>query len=287
MDLDYNNIFKQEISANDFDRLRNEIYRICGINLADTKKILLEGRIRKRVRHLGFESFGEYVDYLFSQNGFEEELTPLIDVITTNKTDFFREPAHFEYLEQTALPILLDIPKESLKYKNINIWSAGCSSGEEPYTLAIVMSEFIERYPECKFTIYASDISTNMLKTASLGIYEEEKVEVISEALKKKYLLRSKNPEKKAIRIAPEIRALVRFFKINLMDEEYKLGETMDAIFCRNVLIYFDKRTQEKVIGKLARKLNKGGYLFLGHSETIMGMTLPLERAASTVYRKI
>lgn len=287
MDLACNNIFKQEISHNDFIKISAEIYKICGINLTDTKKPLLEGRIRKRARQLGYESFDSYMKYLFNGNGFKDELIPLIDVVTTNKTDFFREPVHFEYLEQNALPLLMEQNAGPYKIKNINVWSAGCSTGEEPYTLAIVLSEYFEKHPDYSFAIYASDISTNVLKAANLGIYEHERIEMMSEALRKKYLLRSKDPEKQLIRISREIRSLVRFSRINLMDEQYKLHENMDVVFCRNVLIYFDKKTQEKVIRNLANKLNKGGYLFLGHSETIMGMALPLERVASTVYRKV
>lgn len=287
MDELFHNIYRQEISLDDFKKLSEAIYKFSGIHLPEGKRNLVEGRIRKRIKSLGLNTFQEYVNYLFSDSGLEHELTPLIDVVTTNKTDFFRENAHFEFMVSTALPELEKKNKEACKLNSINIWSAGCSTGEEPYTMAIVLNEYAEKNRGFRYSVYASDISTEVLKIASLGIYEYEKIEVMSNELKKKYLLKSKNPENQIVRIAPEIRAMVRFSRINLMEEDYNFAEKMDMVFCRNVLIYFDKPTQEKVIRNLASNMNEGGFLFLGHSETTMGMKLPVERVASTIYRKI
>lgn len=283
----FNDIYRQEISLEDFRKLSDAIYKYSGIHLPEGKRNLVEGRIRKRIVLLQLESFQEYVQYLFSENGLANELTPLIDVVTTNKTDFFRENAHFEYLVNSALPDLVNQHKEKFKLDEIRIWSAGCSTGEEPYTMVIVLNEYAQRNPGFRFSVLASDISTEVLKAASEGVFEYEKIEEIPIELKRKYFLKSKNPEKKIVKFIAEFRAMVEFLRINLIDDSYALPHMMDVVFCRNVLIYFDKKTQEKVIRNLLANMNKGGYLFLGHSESTLGMKLPIERAASTIYRKI
>ncbi len=287
MPVIFNDIYRQEISLDDFRKLSEAIYKYSGIHLPEAKRNLVEGRIRKRIVSLNLDSFQEYVRYLFSENGLENELTPLIDVVTTNKTDFFRENAHFEYLVNNALPALDRMYKEKFKLNEIRVWSAGCSTGEEPYTMVIVLNEYADKNPGFRFSVFASDISTEVLKSASDGVYEYEKIEEIPVELKRKYFLKSKNPQQKLVRVISEYREMVEFARINLIDENYFLPAKMDIVFCRNVLIYFDKKTQEKVIRNLLENMNTGGYLFLGHSESTMGMKLPIERAASTIYRKI
>jgi chemotaxis protein methyltransferase CheR len=217
----------------------------------------------------------------------DSELHHLIDVMTTNKTDFFREPAHFEFLARTALPEIIAQPEKGA-LKRVAIWSAGCSTGEEPYTLAMVISEFAEKYPglglDC--SILATDISTRVLEKARQAIYETEKVLPVPEPLKKKYLLRSRDRDKGLVRIVPELRKMVRFQRLNFIDEDFGLRERMDIIFCRNVIIYFDKPTQSKLLNKFYRQLVPGGHLFMGHSETLNGLGVPLLQVAPTVYRK-
>ena len=207
---------------------------------------MLKGESEKEYKTLQLNSFQDYVNYLFSETGLTKELTPLIDVITTNKTDFFRENVHFEYLVNSALPELLQKNKEQFLIKEIKVWSAGCSTGEEPYTMAIVLSEFAEKNPGFVFSIYASDISTEVLKTASAGVYDYEKIETVSEVLKKKYFLKSKSSEKKLVKVIPELQSFVKFARINLIHEKYPLPDLMDVVFCRNVLIYFDKKNSGK-----------------------------------------
>jgi chemotaxis protein methyltransferase CheR len=282
----FNNIFRQEISPNDFRKLSDAIYKYSGIHLPEGKRNLVEGRIRKRIRLLELDSFSEYVDYLFSDEGLMNEFTPLIDVVTTNKTDFFRENAHFNFMTDVALPELERMNKEYCRINDIKIWSAGCSTGEEPYTMVIVLNEYSAKSRNFGFSVFASDISTEVLKTAAAGIYEYEKIEFIPDEMKRKYFLKSKNPEKNLIRVMPEFRAMVKFERINLIEESFPFSDIMDIVFCRNVLIYFDKPTQEKVIRFLLSRIRQGGFLFLGHSETTMGMKLPIERVASTIYRK-
>jgi chemotaxis protein methyltransferase CheR len=211
----------------------------------------------------------------------------MINAVTTNKTDFFREPGHFTFLTKTVLPEFADgrAPNNGQRF---TVWSAGCSSGEEPYTLAIVLSEFAEMHPILPFSITATDISTRVLDMARLGIYDEDQTAVIPAVIKQKYFMRSKDREKGLIRVALPVRALVQFLRLNLMDDSYPFREgSVNAIFCRNVMIYFDRETQRALLGRFCRYLQMGGYLFLGHSETIYGFELPLVRIASTIYRKI
>lgn len=265
------------LSGKDFSRLKEFIYTQCGINLTDAKRTMLEARLQKRLKMLGLQSFSLYCDYLFSRQGMEEELIQMIDVVTTNKTDFFREPAHFEYLSRKALPELL---QNGGPRRAISAWSAGCSSGEEPYTLAMILREF-----GCKFFILATDISTKVLEKAKLAIYEEEKVMPVPLELKRKYLLKSKDPQKKVYRIVQELRESISFRRLNFMDGDFGFREPMDIIFCRNVIIYFDKPTQEKLLNRFCDHLSPDGYIFMGHSETILGMDVPLTQVAPTVYR--
>ncbi|SDM96984.1 MCP methyltransferase, CheR-type, partial [Geoalkalibacter ferrihydriticus] len=224
-----------------------------------------------------------YCEFLFSPAGHAQELVHMIDVVTTNKTDFFREPAHFEFLSQVVLPQLGRGGNGKIK-----IWSAGCSTGEEPYTLAMVLREFQETRPEQagRYEIFASDISTRVLDHARRAVYSEERIAPIPSALRKKYLLRSRDPKASLVRMDATLRALLRFGRINFMDEDFGFQERFQMIFCRNVIIYFDKPTQERLMHKFCRHLDKGGYLFLGHSESLHGFDVPLVQVAPTVYRR-
>lgn len=271
------------LSDKDFTRLREFIYTQCGIRITEAKKTMLQTRLHKRLRTLKMPSFSKYCDYLFSQQGAEEELVEMINVVTTNKTDFFREPGHFDYLAHTALPDLLLHGDAS---RTIMAWSAGCSTGEEPYTLAMVLKDFIKDKRGLNFLILATDISTKVLEKAKLAIYDENLIGAIPDQFRKEYLLKSKDADQRVFRIAPELRAYVAFRRLNFMDDNFGFRETMDIIFCRNVIIYFDKVTQERLLTKFCKHLAPFGYLFLGHSETLLGMDLPLRQVAPTVYRK-
>jgi chemotaxis protein methyltransferase CheR len=213
----------------------------------------------------------------------EEELVHLINVITTNKTDFFREPAHFQYLVREALPEML---RHSSGRRTITVWSAGCSSGEEPYTLAMVLREFVAEQRGIDFMILATDISTKVLDKAKLAVYDDERIGPIPDELRKKYLLKSKDAVNRVYRVVPELRQRTRFRRLNFMDSDFGFRETMDVIFCRNVIIYFDKETQEKLLNRFCTYLSSDGYFFMGHSETLLGMDVPLVQVAPTVYRK-
>jgi chemotaxis protein methyltransferase CheR len=252
--------------------------------MPESKKIMLESRLHKRLRALSLKDFPSYCEYLFSDHGFDTELPYLFDVITTNKTDFFRESVHFEYLVEYILPGLLSVTQP--RGRRLWFWSAGCSTGEEPYSLAMVLRDYSERVAGFEFGIHATDISTQVLDSARLAVYNQEKADPIPIGFKKKYLLRSKDRTKKLVRIAPEIRSLVQFSRLNLMEHNYATMSEMDVIFCRNVIIYFDRPIQEMLIRNFYRYLRVGGYLFLGHSETLCGISIPLVTVLPTVYRK-
>jgi chemotaxis protein methyltransferase CheR len=280
------NISEAIISDKDFQLLSGFIYSSVGIKMPPAKRTMLEGRLRKRLRALGMNSFRQYCNYLFNQGGTENERVRMIDAVTTNKTDFFREPAHFDYLCANVLPELVNAYGLGLRSK-LKVWSAGCSTGEEPYTLAMVLSEFASGCPGFRFSILATDISTQVLEKAKLGIYDHDRVDPIPMELRKKYLLRSKDKSKDLVRVAPELRSLVTFRRLNLMDDDFGMRESMALIFCRNVIIYFDKPTQASVLRGLCGHLMRGGYLFTGHSETLQGIELPLANAATTIYRRL
>jgi len=272
------------ISQRDFNRLSQFIYRECGIKMPPAKITMLEARLQKRLRSLKFTAFGDYIEYLFSPDGIKEELVQMIDVVTTNKTDFFREPDHFEYLLQRVLPEWL--LKHGASGRKLKIWSAGCSTGEEPYTLAMVLSEFAESRPGFDFRILATDISTRVLEKAQLAVYDEERTAPVPLPLKRKYLLRSRDKSCGQVRIVPELREMVRFSRLNFMESDFGLREQIDIIFCRNVIIYFDRPTQERLLNKFHAHLAPHGHIFMGHSETLNGLDVPLDMVHPTVYRK-
>ena len=277
--------FSTEILSNkDFEKLSRFIYEQSGIKISPVKKNMVEARLRKRLKALNFNSYSEYCEFLFSNDGKEVEVTHMVDVITTNKTDFFREPKQFAFLIDSALPELLKKDKIGSK-RSLRIWSAGCSTGEEPYTLSIVINEFAQGINNYSFGILATDISTRVLEKARLAIYEEERIEPVPEELLKRYFLRSKDKQKKQVRLIPEIRNSVYFQWLNLMDNDFGFREKFDIIFCRNVIIYFDKPTQDKLISRLIKYLNPGGYLFLGHSESIFNSDLPVVQMMASTYR--
>lgn len=274
---------EETLSSRDYTKLCDFIYSETGICLGPEKKTMLEGRLKRRLRALNTESYKHYCEYLFGPEGLAEEKIPFIDVVTTNKTDFFREAGHFDYLAQRALPELT----AGSEGRPVLVWSAGCSSGEEPYTLAMVLTEYGERHPGFRFRVLATDISTKVLATAETGIYTTDDVGPVPTLLRKKYLMRSREHHSDRVRIVPELRRQVEFRRLNFMDGDYGLAEKPDAIFCRNVIIYFDRQTQEKILRKLTNCLAVGGFLFVGHSETLHEMNLPLEPLGPALYRRV
>lgn len=270
-----------QLSVKNFSRLSAFIHAYSGIKMPANKKTMLEGRLRRRMRIYGHASLNDYCRFLFEEDGLETETVHLIDVVTTNKTEFFREPSHFDFLEQTGLPALA-----KGRRKPIRIWSAAASIGAEAYTLAMVLEDFVADRPGLDYEILATDICTDVLQKGVAGRYPEAMIEPVSMARRRQYLLQSKDRSVGEVRIRPDLRSKVAFGRLNLMDETYPIERDMDIVFCRNILIYFDKPTQAKVLGRLCDHLVPGGYLFLGHSESIVGLDLPVQQVANTVFQK-
>lgn len=273
--------FDDSISTRDFRQLSSFIYDYCGIKMTDAKRSMLEGRLRKRLRATGFTTFADYCEYLFRQDGLKDEVIYLIDVVTTNKTDFFREPNHFDFLEKTALPTLA---KKGIRQPRM--WSAACSTGAEPYTMAMIMAEAVEKGVISDFNILATDLSTDVLKKALSGIYSRDLLEPVPNAMHRKYVMQARDKYRNDVRISPKLRSKVGFARMNLMNPSYDIGKPVHTIFCRNVLIYFDKKTQTHVLTELCKCLAPGGYLMIGHSESVTGISLPVKQVANTVFVK-
>ncbi len=274
-------MFDDNLSSRDFRQLADFIYNYCGIKMPETKRSMLEGRLRKRLRATGCPSFSAYCDLLFRHGGMETESVFLIDVVTTNKTDFFREPNHFDFMEQVAMPALAD-----KGHQRIRAWSAACSTGAEPYTMAMVMAEAVERKVISDYSILATDLSTDVLKKAHSGIYARDLTEPVPSDLARKYVMPARDKQRDEVRITPKLRSKVGFARLNLMNPSYDVGEAYQIIFCRNVLIYFDKKTQAHVLTQLCKCLMPGGYLLIGHSESVTGINLPVKQVANTVFMK-
>jgi chemotaxis protein methyltransferase CheR len=274
------------LSDRDFIRLSDFFHTKCGISLPPAKKTMLEARLGKRLRANGLRNYGLYCDYLLSNEGLEQELDFAIDAVTTNKTDFFREPAHFELLANRVLPELAETCGAGIK-RPLMIWSAGCSTGEEPYTLAMVLSEAAGSHEGFRFSILATDISMRVLEVARKAIYEKEKVGPVPDFIKRKYLMVGKNRQAGYYRVVPELRELVHFRRLNFMEGDFGMREPVDIIFCRNVIIYFDRPTQARLLRRFCEHLAPGGYLFMGHSETLHGLDTPLVSVGPTTYRKM
>lgn len=276
-----NKLFKAELSQAEFNKLSQFIMTEYGIKMPPEKKVMLQSRLQKRLKSLKMDNFKDYLSYLFSPHGQSEEVIHMMDVVSTNKTDFFRESVHFDYMLSTALPHITETFGNDIK-----IWSAGCSSGEEPYTIAITMNEFKEVNAGLNYSIYGTDISTKVLQHAVSGIYKEERIDDIPFVLKKKYFLKSKDRENKKVRVMQALRDKTSYARLNLLELKPTNNPTYHIIFCRNVLIYFDRPTQFQILNALCSNIIPGGYLFLGHSESISGFDLPITTKIPTVFQK-
>lgn len=272
------------LSDKTFKRFSAYIHTHYGIKLPLTKRIMLESRLRKRLRDLNLSSFETYAEYVLD-GGNSDEMINMVDVVTTNKTDFFREPHHFDSLLKKALPELR--LKQAGIQRPLHVWSAACSTGEEPYTLAMVISEFAEQYPGYQFKILATDLSTQVLQHGQRAVYTEQTIEPIAQILRKKYLLRSKDRSAQRVRIVPQLRNSVTFKRLNFLEDPYPDRCPMDIIFCRNVFIYFDRETQYSILKKMHAIMRPGAFLFIGHSETLNGLNLPFRQIESTIYQKV
>jgi chemotaxis protein methyltransferase CheR len=274
----------RHLSERQFRSIARLIEGQVGIRLPAAKRLMLEGRLHKRVRALNCSGIGEYVERLFEEDLSENELTHLIDAVTTNKTDFFREPAHFDFMRDVAVPELLKL--RGRKPHDLKIWSAACSTGMEAYTVAIVLDGMVRAGARFQFRILGTDISTSVLQAAKSAIYPREAIAPVPPELVKRCFLFSRDRSRDEVRVVPELRRLTHFMRMNLMDANYPVDRDVDIIFCRNVLIYFDKETQRKVVDRLCSHLRPGGYLVVGHSESMIHNAVPaLKQVQPTIFR--
>lgn len=255
-----------------------------GIRMPDDKRHMLQNRLLRRVRHLGLETFEEYVDYLFTEEGSFNELTPFFNEVTTNKTFFFREYRHFEVLSDRIIPDYL----KSRKSPNdpFRVWSSACSTGEELYSIACIIEEYMRtENVSFPYEIMGTDVSTRVLWQAHDAIYDEDQIGMISKDVAFRYFLRGKSDSRKR-RVIPAIRSRVKLRKLNLMDESYPLVHNFDAIFCRNVLIYFSREDIIKIVTRQIRHLKQSGYLITGHADSIYSVANQLTRIEPSIFRK-
>jgi len=254
-----------KISDKEFVLMRNLIYDTFGINLSDDKKSLIPGRLQGLMRKLGFDSFHDYYHYVTSDKS-GNALIELVNLISTNHTFFYREKDHFEYFQQTALPHVISKINNS-NAKDLRVWCAGCSTGEEPYTLMMIIMEVLGRnYSGYDAGLLATDISEKVLKIARAGIYSEDRMEFLPPYLKHKYFRKLKSGQWEII---DELKKEITFRRLNLMNKNFPFKKKFHIIFCRNVMIYFDQKTRDELVNRYADNLEEEGYLFIGHSETL------------------
>ncbi len=275
------NILEDHLTPRNFSRIAAHIYERVGIIISENKRTMVESRLRRRLTVVGAHDLNTYCDQVFSGALGDGEDEHLINAITTNKTDFFREPKHFDYMMGTIVPAML---KQGTR--KIKVWSAACSTGAEPYTIAMLLDDALAGRSATGFEITATDIDTKVLETARRGIYETEMIEPVPDRLRRKYVMTPNDTKRREIRIATKLRSTIGFGRMNLMDARYPAPRDNDMVFCRNVLIYFDKVTQEAVVRRLCDHIKPGGHLFLGHAESILGFDVPLTQVANTVFRR-
>lgn len=272
------------LNEKQFKRLSRFIETEVGIKMPPAKRIMLESRLQKRLRALQIDSFDDYIEHVFEVDN--SEIIHMIDVVTTNKTDFFREPDHFVYLRERLLPHHVQHDGWGIG-ERFKIWSSASSTGEEAYTMAIVLAEYQrQENPRFDFRILGTDISTSVLEKARRAVYPIDRVAPVTEELRRRYLMRSRNRDEELVRVKRVLREKAQFHRLNLMAPQFPIRDRFHVIFCRNVIIYFDRERQEQLLRKLYSYLVPGGYLFLGHSETLAGIDLPVVSVAPTVYQR-
>jgi chemotaxis protein methyltransferase CheR len=266
----------------DFGKISRLVYEVCGINLTEGKKELLQARLGKVIRQGVFRSFRDYYEHVLKDSS-GEELVRLLDAVSTNFTSFFRESQHFDYLRNEFLPEAVDRKKG--QGKKLRFWSAGCSSGEEPYSLAIAVLESLD-YPETwDLKILSTDLSSKVLKMAAAGIYPQERIRSVPAPVVRKYFLKGDNEWKGYVKVKSSLKKHISFERLNLM-ETFSFSESFDCIFCRNVMMYFDKPTQAALLGRFFQHLSPGGALLIGHSESLAGNEHSFRYVKPAIYRK-
>ena len=269
-----------EFNDSDFQRIRKLVKELTGINLSEAKRDMVYSRISRRIRDVGVANFAEYCDLVSQPES--DEIGNFVNAITTNLTSFFRESHHFEFLAKTVVPYLL----EERRYdRKLRFWCAGCSTGEEPYTLAMTLREALPTDLNWDVKILATDLDTNVLATAKQGYYNLERLNGVSNSRLKRWFLKGRGENNGQVRVHPDLQELITFKQLNLMGEWPMKGQ-FDIIFCRNVVIYFDKPTQSVLFDRYANIMKDDGYLFVGHSESLFKVTKRFDLIGNTTYRK-
>ncbi len=271
-----------EMTDADFGKISRLVYEVCGINLTEGKKELLKARLGKVIRQGAFRSFRDYYEHV-REDSSGEELIRLLDAVSTNFTSFFREAQHFDYLRNEFLPEVRDRKKG--QGKRLRFWSAGCSSGEEPYSLAITVLESLDSPEAWDLKILSTDLSSKVLKMAAAGIYPQERIRSVPAPVVRRYFLRGENEWKGYVKVKSPLKKYISFERLNLMGR-FSFAEPFDCIFCRNVMIYFDKPTQAALLGRFFQHLSPGGALLIGHSESLAGIQHSFRYVKPAIYRK-
>ena len=271
------------LSQKEFQQLSDLVYDYCGINLHQGKRELVRARLNKLVRAGGFDCFSTYMEHVMADNT-KAAFSKMIDAICTNLTSFFRESKHFDYLRQVFLPARMQ-SKNKAGMRRLRAWSAGCSSGEEPYSIAMTLLESLESPSQWDIALLATDVSTRILNFARRGIYPKARVTQIPPDLLSRYWQRQGKGMQQEVQAGPQLKEMILFRHLNLM-EGWPIRTSLDFIFCRNVMIYFDKATQEKLVNRYWHCLDRGGLLFTGHSESLAGIEHPFKYIQPTIYMK-
>jgi chemotaxis protein methyltransferase CheR len=271
------------LSDLDFSRYRRLIYEKSAIHLGPAKKALLEARLGRRLKELGMESFSAYYDYVAADKS-GEELSRLLDRVSTNETRFFREPRQFEFLERRILPQWMTQANSGARARRIRAWSAGCSTGDEPYSLAMLLLDHFPMSGAWRLEIIGTDLSRRAIHAAEKAIWPVARAKEIPQRYLKQFMLEGIGSQEGSMKAGPEIRSIVRFQALNLNDEHYGITAPFDLIFCRNVMIYFDAAARARILDRLLDLLAPEGYLFVGHAESLSGLSNRIRHIVPTVY---
>ena len=271
-----------ELSERQFNEISEMVKSLCGINLHDGKKELVKARLTKRLRKLNMSNFAEYMNFVGGEAG-KGELVNMLDALSTNLTSFFRENEHFEYLADQILSAIVN--RSTQTGRRMRVWSAGCSSGEEPYTIGMILNEKLPNPPSWDARILATDISTRVLARAAEGVYGDTRVKTVPAQLRSRYFECIETRPDRIFRVSDSVRSMVHFGRLNLMNH-WPMKGPFDVIFCRNVMIYFDKVTQGRLINRFYDLLAPGGTLFIGHSESLAGVEHKFRYTQPTIYQR-
>ena len=271
------------LTRDEYELFRRLVYAQSGINLGSEKMNLVQSRLGKLIRHGGLDSFHEYYEQVRRDDS-GRELGRLLDAISTNTTHLFREERHFELLRQT-IRTWADNDRWRAENKALRIWSAGCSSGEEPHTIAMVAHDAMANHPQLDLKILATDLSSEMLARAKSGTYTAKDLRAIPESFRRRYFRTVRGGGEDNVQLVPDLMKRIKFASLNLMSATFPFRHGFHVIFCRNVMIYFDRDTRERLVNKFATHLKKSGYLMIGHSESLNGLDHPLDYEEPAVYR--